>query len=211
MKKQTLFVVFIFVFLFAGPGLFAQEFPNPVSHDFPTNQGNFFFSGGVEYSRYYDHSADSPRAAFKTSLGIMMFTDIGIAMRLSYNKSLSEERHFTDFEIGPQLLWFIGGTMHRDKIKGSIYHYLGLTAFGRFRQDYYNLTVPEPQYVKSAISYVPYNNDGFGYGLTFGFGAGISNSSVLFFEANASLGTDRTDQNPEFNTDLGIVLYHFFL
>ena len=218
MNKQTLFVVFIFVFLFAGPVLYADEFQNPIKKDFPTNQGNFFISGAVEYSRYHNHSTDSPRAAFKASLGIIMFTDIGIAMRLSYNKSLSEERRFTDFEIGPQLLWFIGGTMHREKIKGSIYHYLGLTAFGRFREDYHSLTVPDRPYVKSDISYVPYNNDGFGYGLTFGFGAGISNSSMLFFEANASIaddhsgpGTDLIIEGMELNTDLGLVLYHFIM
>jgi len=109
------------------------------------------------------------------------------------------------------LLWFIGGTMHRDKIKGSIYHYLGLTTFGRFREDHHSLIVPDEPYVKSTVSYYQYNNDSFGYGLTFGFGAGISNSSVLFFEANIEVGDDGTGQNAEMNTDLGLVLYHFIM
>ena len=201
MNKSVLFFGLVFIILLSHS--------NTMADGFPTKQGNAFISIGMDYSHYFDYD-DDQRATFRGAFGVMMFTDIAVGIRAAFNRRLFKYRDFSDIEIGPQLIWFVGGTMHRKKIVGSIYHYFGISVFERFRTKHSRQWISVDSFAESGATYYPGNYQGMGYQLSFGLGAGVSNSSVLFGEFSLSGANDEYKSSPNGNTGIGLVLYHYF-
>ena len=185
----------IVLLLFFCGSVFAQ--------DFPTNTGSFLLSGSFTFSSaggdLYEFDGDRMMLIqFDPSFSYFVIPGLALGGKLMFEKASQGDYGTTAWGIGPQLLFFIGGTQPKDSFKGTIYPFIGASFI----------------YTKSTITYMgeDFSISGTMINLGGGLNFMLSNSVGLIMTTNYEIDNMTPEDGEsmsgnQFNIGVGIVAF----
>ena len=183
--------MFLLVFFYGS--VFAQ--------DFPTNTGSFLLSGSFMFSSaggdLYEYGNERMMLMqFDPSFNYFVFPGLALGGKFMFEKASQGDYGTTTWGIGPQLLFFIGGTQPKDSFRGTIYPFIGASFI----------------YVRSTYAVGDFSISGTMINLGGGLNFMLSNSVGLIMETNYEIdnmtpeGGESVSGN-KFNIGLGFVAF----
>jgi hypothetical protein len=98
------------------------------SGDFPTDAGSVVLRGGFSYINASEGAGSQDTKSYNMSAiaGYFLIPDISLGAWLHFQKTSSGAKYSSEWGIGPQFTWFIGGKIHKPDLHGDILPYIGM-------------------------------------------------------------------------------------